>query len=401
MIRTVQCPLPFDQDLMDTMSLYNKVVQEHIDMGWKHKTYNKNKLHVLLYRCIRTKYPELQSSLVQCARDMACGMLRREKFKRAKPMKKPFSGIMYNGRTYTPFLKRKRISISTIKGRKRYDLVIPRYFKRYFTGDEKVTSMTLRIKNKNRIIAYLQVEVPAPPIKTSKTFLGVDRGIKRVAVCSNNTFYDTNHILATKWRFQQLRNTLQSKGTRSAKRKLKNLSGRERRFMTDENRKIAKWIVDQPFDCIVLENLKGLKQRSKKNRRVNKKLRRKFGNWAYYQLERFVIELCETHGKSVLFVNPKYTSQRCSRCGYVSKKNRRNQSRFHCVGCGFELNADLNASRNISVYGKAVHGRATVNRPNGKGIRSVPNVTISPMTDTIVSLGRVISYKPPILIGGD
>jgi len=68
-------------------------------------------------------------------------------------------------------------------------------------------------------------------------------------------------------------------------------------------------------------------------------------------------------GKMVLFVNPKYTSQRCSRCGHVAKNNR-NVAEFSCKQCGFSIHADLNAARNISERGSAVFGRANVNRPN-------------------------------------
>ncbi|TXT59094.1 MAG: hypothetical protein BAJALOKI1v1_1480011 [Promethearchaeota archaeon] len=136
-----------------------------------------------------------------------------------------------------------------------------------------------------------------------------------------------------------------------------------------------------------------MKQHSKQKKKVHKKLRKKFGNWAYYQLEQFIIERAEKQGKTILFVNPKYTSLRCWQCGHISKKNRKNQSVFRCHQCAFELNADLNASRNLSEYGKAVFGRASVNRPK-KGIRSIPNVAVSPMTDSIELLGRVLVTSP-------
>jgi IS605 OrfB family transposase len=152
--------------------------------------------------------------------------------------------------------------------------------------------------------------------------------------------------------------------------------------MADKNRKIAKWIVDMPFNCIILENIKGLKQHSKKKKFFSKTIRRKFGNWAYYQLERFIIERVEKVGKSVLFVSPKYTSQRCWQCGYIAKTNRLSQTTFSCQGCGFELNADLNASRNLSDFGKAVIGRASVNSPN---------VAVVPLTETILLLGRLLA----------
>ena len=93
----------------------------------------------------------------------------------------------------------------------------------------------------------------------------------------------------------------------------------------------------------------------------------------------------EEVGKSVLIVSPKYTSQRCWRCGHIGKTNRRSQAIFSCKECRFELNADLNASRNLSDFGKAVIGRASVNSPN---------VAVVPLTDTILLLGKLLATSP-------
>jgi IS605 OrfB family transposase len=377
MQRTIQCPLPADKDLLDTIKIYNKVVQHVVNVGWTLKTFNKNTLHFETCKEIREKHPSLQSSLVQCARDMSSDILKRERFTYKKPLKKVLSGVRYNQRTFTPFLESGIISISTIRGRKRYLLVIPEYFQQYLMNGRN-TSLTLYYnKRRKKIIVFLTLKIPDIPVEEPSSYLGVDRGIKRVAVCSNNTFYPTNHILAVKWKYQHLRKSLQSKGTRSAKRKLWLLSGRERRFMTDENRKIAKWICKIPYNCIILENIRALKQYSKKKKKVSKKIRRKFGNWSYYQLEQFIIERAEKVVKTVLFVNPSYTSQKCSQCGYIAKSNRRSQSEHYCRKCFFELNADLNAARNLSNFGKTEIGRASVNSPN---------VAVLPMTVTISSL---------------
>ncbi|MHA2368492.1 MAG: RNA-guided endonuclease InsQ/TnpB family protein [Candidatus Hodarchaeales archaeon] len=384
MLRTIQCPLPLDNDLVDTIQVYNQVVQFVVDMGWHHRTFNKYKLHQLTYHPIRERFPSLQSSLVQCARDMASEMLKRDQFRRRKPCKKPLSAIRYNQRTFTPFLQTQELSISTTRGRKRFPLLIPPYFQQYPLHSTK--SLTLRVK-RQQMIAYLTIELPDIPVVTPKTFLGVDRGIQRIAVCSNNQFYPTTHILAVKWKYQQMRRQLQSKGTRSAKRKLREVAGRERRFMTDMNRQVAKWLVSQPYDCLILENLRGLKQHSKQKKKIAKKIRRKYGNWAYYQLERFIIEQAEKVGKLVLFVSPKYTSQRCWQCGYISKQNRTSQAEFSCTECGYKLNANLNASRNLSDFGKAVIGRASVNSPN---------VAVVPMTETILSLERQLQASEVI-----
>lgn len=69
-------------------------------------------------------------------------------------------------------------------------------------------------------------------------FLGVDRGINNAVVASGNSFWNSYHIKNVKYKYQTLGQSLQSKGTRRCKRELKDLAGRERRFMTGENYQI-------------------------------------------------------------------------------------------------------------------------------------------------------------------
>ncbi len=59
-------------------------------------------------------------------------------------------------------------------------------------------------------------------------------------------------------------------------------------------------------------------------------------------------------GGTLLAIPSQYSSQTCSRCGCVDKKNRPSQARFTCTACGFECNADYNAALNILAAGHAV-----------------------------------------------
>ena len=52
-------------------------------------------------------------------------------------------------------------------------------------------------------------------------------------------------------------------------------------------------------------------------------------------------------GGYVIAVDPKYTSQTCSNCDCVDKKNRKTQAKFECMSCGYTDNADINAAKNI------------------------------------------------------
>ena len=59
-------------------------------------------------------------------------------------------------------------------------------------------------------------------------------------------------------------------------------------------------------------------------------------------------------GGEVIEIDPKFTSQKCSCCGHVSKENRKSQDKFVCTACGHSANADINASKNILARG--IHG---------------------------------------------
>ena len=77
--------------------------------------------------------------------------------------------------------------------------------------------------------------------------------------------------------------------------------------------------------------------------------------WAFFQLRQYIDYKAKLSGVPVLYINPAFTSQKCSTRGHTCEENRLTQAEFKCVSCGFEANADFNASINIS--------RASINKP--------------------------------------
>ena len=71
-----------------------------------------------------------------------------------------------------------------------------------------------------------------------------------------------------------------------------------------------------------------------------------FGNGSFFSLQRLVEKMAEKQGIPVLYVNPAYTSKRCSRCGSMGRRSRK---RFECPHCGFVAHADVNAAFNIAL----------------------------------------------------
>ena len=80
-----------------------------------------------------------------------------------------------------------------------------------------------------------------------------------------------------------------------------------------------------------------------------------FGNGSFLSLQRLVEKMALRRGIPVIYVNPAYTSKRCSRCGCIGRRMRK---RFECPHCGFVAHADVNAAFNIALTSRRV---ATLN----------------------------------------
>lgn len=345
-----------DDNLINTILLSNQACQECINIGMTNKTFNKTRLHQLTYKQIRKAHPELNSSLVTAVRDQASDMLKRLKFK-IKPTKKSDSSIRLNHNTFRILPESKLVSISTIKGRKKYVIKIPSYFERY---DFK-NSDSARIRTKRgRIFIDIITDVISQKKRVINKIIGVDRGVYNPAVTSDNSFFNSKKLREVKGRFKYLKGCLQRAGTRSSKRHLKKLAGRERRFVVDVNHCISKTIVNKDCDAIALEQLRT--GNMKKKGKTSKKVRRLIGNWSAKQLLSFIEYKAEMIGKTIILVNSHYTSQACNRCGDIRKTNRCGRL-FKCCVCGYSLHSDLNASRNIACLAKGKASRLVVNQP--------------------------------------
>jgi IS605 OrfB family transposase len=126
---------------------------------------------------------------------------------------------------------------------------------------------------------------------------------------------------------------------------------------------------------LVLENLKDIRKRAKAKRRSMTK--RRMHSWPFLSLKAKIEYKAEERGCTVVAVDPRHTSQRCSCCGHTARNNRRSQSVFICRQCGFHLNADLNAARNIAAKYRA-----------GGGTSPAGGLCNQPIVSTFDSFGR-------------
>lgn len=222
----------------------------------------------------------------------------------------------------------------------------------------KVGQSSLQFDRNNNLILNLNLDIPYNPKNETVEgrTLGVDLGIKYPAyMCLNDDTYKREHIgsiddfLRIREQMQDRRRKLQHdlkfiKGGKGRKKKtqaLDRLRDKEKNFATTYNHMISKNVVEfakkNQCEYINMEKLT-------KDGFNNKILR----NWSYYQLQQYIEYKAEREGIQVRYIDPSYTSQTCARCGHIDKENRQTQEKFICTKCGFELNADHNASINIA-----------------------------------------------------
>ena len=201
----------------------------------------------------------------------------------------------------------------------------------------------LRISN--RYITFM-FEMPYVPKKTAGVTLGIDIGQKTLLSMSNGIIstknkdgYDIEAITNI-----LIRKKVGSKGFQKAKAHLVNY-------------------IHYCINRIDLDNVKEIRlERLFKLPKCSKKLK----HWIYPLIISRIESRCIEYGVHIKYINPTYTSQRCSECGWVRKINRKGKL-FRCTSCGYEHDADLNAAINISLELKPVGKKQRLQRLNVKG----------------------------------
>ena len=370
MQRTVKVKINVHEGFLAFMETCSLIFNEHIEWCFSNKSYNKVKAHQDLYFSLREKYPKIPSALLQTIRDTALESVKQTKFK-FKPFKKLHSAIRYDKRTV--YFKKNLLKLSWSGDRIKQNITLPSWFSNKYPNFVFQSATVSYNKNQKQFYANLTYESNSPqPILSSQNdkIVGVDRGLFNIISLSNGINFSSKNIRKQKRKFMFVKRQLQAKVSPSAKRKLRKRSGKEKRFSLNINHIISKWLVSQPFDVFVFEDLKGIRKQNK-----GKTINNWLGNWTFYQLEQLVKYKAEALGKIITKVDARYTSQKCSECGNVDKKSR-NKDKYCCVKCQHEEHADINAAKNIKqnyltslleLSSESDKKQAVVNRPNGEG----------------------------------
>ena len=237
------------------------------------------------------------------------------------------------------------VSISTLSGRKKFSF----YNKGYthlFEGDWDYGEAKLKKINDSY---YLYVTFSKQIETFTPNTVGVDLGLNFLATAYNGThttFYSGKKVKEYRAHYKKLRRELQSKGTKSAKRRLAAINQRENRFMNDVNHCVTKALVlNNPNSLFIVEDLKSVKNSLVK---VKKNDRYYMVSWSYGDFIEKLSYKALLDNSLVVEVNPKYTSQTCPICGHKDKNNRNKKLHtFKCRNCGYTSNDDRIGAMNL------------------------------------------------------
>jgi IS605 OrfB family transposase len=333
------------QALKETLECCNKACDYLSAKGFEAGILRTFDLHKLGYADIRERFGLAAQVAVRCIAKTA------DAYKLDKKVKRSFrkhAAQPYDDRIVS-FKPRDIVSIWTLGGRIKVQSVMGKRQRELLAFRKGEVDLML-VRGEFYLACVCDID-EADPILTTKV-LGVDLGIVNIATDSDGKMHSGAAVEATRQCLSNRRKGLQRCGSKAAKRRLRILSGKQRRFQTHTNHCISKAIVVEAQRSgrgIGLEDLKHIRTRVKARRSHRARL----GNWSFWQLQAFVAYKAKRAGIPVLLVDPRHTSQGCSSCGTIDKKNRPDQATFFCVSCGHAEVADINAARNIKSRAEA------------------------------------------------
>lgn len=319
--------------LRKTLELANTACNYISDQAWENKTFRQFPLHKLTYRETRDLFQLSAQVVVRCISKVADAYKIDCKTKRRF---QPHGAIAFDNRILSYDLKRTEVSLWTVDGRQRIPFSAGARQLELLRGQRGESDLCY-VKGKFYLLVACDVETPKPI--DIEGILGVDLGIVNIASDSDGENFSGSEVDRNRRTFDHRRRNLQKKQTRSAKRKLKDLSGKQAHFQKQTNLTISKRLVEKAQDTcrtIALEDLSGIRKAP-----VRRSQRSRQSNWSFYQLRQLISYKAERVGIPMVPVD------------------RQNTSRTY-PECACRLRKAHVAAVNISA-------RAVVNQPMGKG----------------------------------
>ncbi len=340
--------------LKATMERFNQACSWLAEQAFEMQIANKISLQQHFYYELRERFGLSAQMASICIRHVG-GTYSRDKS--ILPTFRPNAAMPYDSRIRS-FKGGDRVSILTLEGRIIVPFVMGKYQRERFSLAKGQSDLVRRKDGKWFLL--VTVDLPEGTRITPTEFIGVDFGAVNLATDNDGDVYTNTETEKVRQKQNKVRRSLGRKagkvkreGSRpkNIKRKLKALSGKERRFKANENHRISKRIVEKATDTnrgIGLEDLTEIRERT----RFRKTQRDKMSKWSFAELRGFIEYKAKLAGVPVIAVDPRNTSRTCPKCGHIDKGNRFARGLFLCRSCGHFDHADIVGATNIATAAK-------------------------------------------------
>ncbi len=357
--RTVTILLPKDPDLLATVKAFQQVQQE-----LSQPCYNQGKplgAIALQRECYHSLKGKLSAQMTISAIRMVAGAYKSAKSNN-KPITKPFGFqrakalflVGQRGRD-ADFRADGTLSIWTVGGRKRLNYRVPKAFQPTLFLALEIDSLTV-IERDGKLVGRVRVTLAAPEPKgihpvgidlnETNTLVAVDADNRELFISGQATTIKNRrtHKIQSRLRKKLANRKAEKKDTHSIRRLLKRLGRKQRNRSRTFCKQVAKQLVSwaKPNSVLVFEDLKMPKV--SKKLRVLRGLRHRLSQWQHHLIRQSVTHKAQEQGMMIEYVNPRYTSHNCSKCGLRGSRKR---YKFECSHCGHQDHADRNAAVNI------------------------------------------------------
>ncbi|WP_100352185.1 RNA-guided endonuclease TnpB family protein [Limosilactobacillus fermentum] len=322
------------------------------------------------YRTVKARYDTVRTQLYQHPYRYDTGLIDEKTGKHVwksvprtlewlwKPIhfKRPQADYVH-GSNYSLVKERTMISLNVLAKRIKVPFKAD-YLEDLFTTNAKLgTAKLVQLKKHWFLHVPVTIEVNEWEKLRNRHIVGIDRGLRQIMTIydeqGKTKFFNGNRVAYQRKKYAHLRKQLQATGTKSAKRHLKRLAGRENRWMEDVNHRLSKTLVQHYGEntLFVLEDLTNVSfdEKNQSTRDHNRDLH----SWPFYDLQVKLTYKAQANQSQVLMASAKYTSQRCPKCGQIRKENRNHAlHRYDCANCGFRTNDDRVGAMNLYKLGK-------------------------------------------------
>ena len=331
--------------LKRTLKTANAACDSISAWAWANQTFGQFAIHKGVYHSVKEQFGLSAQVVVRCIAKVADAY---KLDKRTQRSFQPTGAIAFDDRILRWYVDKGEVSIWTMGGRLKLPFVCGERQRKMLASQQGETDLVF-VGGQFYLLAVCNMQ--EPPLLAPNGVLGVDLGIVELATDSEGRSYSGEAVKAMRRRVRAHRAGLQKCGSRRAKRTLKKMSMKVSRFTRHTNHVISKQLVQSALSsrkALALEDLHGIRERANG---FSREMRWQMGNWAFDQMKNFIAYKAKAAGVPLVFVDPRNSSRTCSACGHCDKGNRKSQSCFLCLQCGFQANADRNAACNLEARG--------------------------------------------------